>query len=222
MLYTGPQPIDLQEISALNRAFIRLLGQAAEAASLLAGLPPDLAARIAAMTVEEQLYVASSPFLVFSLRERDDDYWESLCAGDASYDLLTGATAVSPERSNLVSAALGFAWQLARRNPYTLRLICGATLHWCERLADQPLTAVIHRAASRNDILELRAQSDHQLWRRLMSALDSDQNVRAAVRLSTLQSLLIQPAPPGAARMKSAACRQRVPSLRVADDSSSR
>ena len=111
---------------------------------------------------------------------------------------------------------------MARQNPYTLRLICGASLHWCERLADLPLTAVIQRASSRDDILELRAREDHRLWARLTSVLESDKSVRSAVQLAALQSLLIQPEPSGAPRWKSAACRQSVPALRVADDSQGR
>ena len=75
MPYSGPQPVDLQEISALNRAFVRLLGEAKEAASLLSALPEDLACRIASLTPEERDSVAAVPFLVFSLRERDDEYW---------------------------------------------------------------------------------------------------------------------------------------------------
>ena len=218
MPYSGPQPVDLQEISALNRAFVRLLGQAGETASLLAGMPEDLAGRIVALTPEERDAVAAVPFLLFSLRERDDEYWEQLCAEVSTYDLLADATAVSPERARLVSAALGFLWQMARRNPYTLRLICGASLHWCEQLAEQPLMAVIQRAASRDDILELRAHDNYRLWDRLMSAVGTDEAVRSAVQLSALQSLLIQPEPARDSRWKSAACRSSVPALGVADD----
>ncbi len=218
MPFSGPQPVDLHEISALNRAFVQLLVQADEAASLLAGFPEDLAARISAMTCEERDSIAAVPFLVFSLRERDDDYWERLLAEDGNLDLYTDADAVSPGRASLVSAALGFLWQMSRTNPYTLRVICGATLHWCERLAGLPLTAVIQRASSRGDILELRARENHRLWDRLTSVPDNDTDVRSAVQLSALQSLLIQAEPSSPPRWRSAACRQSAPALRLADD----
>ncbi len=222
MPYSGPQSVDFHEISALNHAFIALLGEPKEAAALLAGLPEDLARRIAALTPEERDQVAAVPFLVFSLRERDDTYWEQLLAEGSNHDLLAEANPVSPERARLVSAALGFLWQMARRNPYTLRLICGASLHWCEQLADLPLTVVIQRASSRDDVLELRARKDHRLWSRLTSLLGSDERVRSAVRLSALQSLLIQPVASGEPRWKSAACRQTGPALQVADDTRGR
>ncbi len=221
MPFSGPQPIDLHEITALNRAFVRLLVQADEAASLLEGLPEELAARITALSPEERDSIAAVPFLIFSLRERDDEYWEALCAEDGNLDLYADTRAVTPERASLVSAALGFLWQMARRNPYTLRVICGATLHWCERLAGLPLTAVIQRASSRSDILELRARENHGLWHRLTSVPGTDTNVRSAVQLSALQSLLIQAEPSSPSRWRSAACRQSAPVLSVADDSPS-
>lgn len=218
MTYRGPQVVDLQEISALNLAFIRLLADTSEACTLLVDVPGSLADRLASLSIKERASVAAVPFLVFSLRERDDDYWEQLCAETVNLDLLADAAAVSAGRARFVSAALAFMWQMSRRNPYTLRLISGASLHWCERLAEQPLMTVIQRASSRDDLLTLRAGEDHRLWSRLTSTAGIDKRLRAAVQLSALQSLLFHPGTSTDPGWRSAACRSRVPTFRVADD----
>ena len=108
MPYRGPQVVDLQEISALNLAFIRLLADASEASTLLTEIPASVADRLASLTKKERASVAAVPFLVFSLRERDDDYWEQLCAETVNLDLLADSAAVSAGRARFVSAALGF------------------------------------------------------------------------------------------------------------------
>lgn len=219
MPYRGPQVVDLNEISALNLVFIRLLADASEASTLLTAMPSDVAERLGSLSNRERASVAAVPFLVFSLRERDDDYWEQLCAEAVNLDLLADSAAVSAGRARFVSAALGFMWQMSRRNPYTLRLISGASLHWCERLAEQPLMTVIQRASNRDDILTLRAGDDHGLWSRLTSTAAVDKRLRAAVQLSALQSLLFHPGSSADPGWRSAACRSRVPAFRVADDS---
>jgi len=218
MEYRSPQAVDFNEVHELNKAFLLLLRDRQEAQSLLGGAAPEFADRLCRLRAAERRRLAAAPFLLFSLRERDESYWERVHAEAFVQDLFTTATPDSSTRGRLVAAALGFIWQMARRNPYTLRLICCASLYWCERLGEQPLMHLINRAATLDDVLELRAGSSADIWQRLLAGgIDGSEEVRLATYFSVLQTLLIRPDERRRAAWKSAACRTRLPSLKLDD-----
>jgi hypothetical protein len=219
MHYPSPRDIDFHEVAELNRAFLRLLASEAEAGRLLADVAVEIRTRLCNLDDEAMVRLADAPFLLFSLREGDGDYWDEVHNDAASYDLFTDEVPECSDRTRLIAAALGYVWQMARQNPYTLRLVCCASLYWCERIAEQPIMNVINRATARNDLIGLRAADNTCLWRKLLSGgVDRRRSVRAATQHSVLQNLLIRPSTGSGERWKSAACRTRIPSMRLSAD----
>jgi len=216
MTYPSPKATDFTEVAVLNKAFLRLLCSETEATTLLGTIPVDIGSRLAGLDDTEAARLAAAPFLLFSLRESDDDYWDEVRSDAASYSLFRGASPECSDKTRLVAAALGYVWQMARLNPYTLRLICCASLHWCERIAEQPLMHVINRATVQDDLIGLRAGSDAGFWGKLLAGgLDPCEDVRKATCYSALQTLLIAPPPKRQGQWRSAACKTRTPAMTI-------
>jgi len=166
--------------------------------------------------------LATTPFLLLSLRERDPDYWSFLGSDAPSADLL-GTKRPAGECGQLAAASLGFLWQLARRNPYAARLVSGATLNWCEQLADCTLFRILQRTAGRSDMLRPRRAADVEFWGKLLGpGLCSEQQVRGAAQLSALQSILTEDPAARHRSLRAAACRTPMPSRFVAGKSEAR
>ena len=215
MPFDGPEPADYRNVSSLNHAYLRLLQQDPAAGSNC--LPAPLRRRLANLTRQQLARLAGTPFLLLSFRERDDELWEQIFAHDSACDLLAPHTAGDRER--LVSAGLGFVWQLARRNPYTLRLICAASLHWCEQIGERTFFGLLAAAAPYTDLVEPRQGGDRRLWRILLYAgVSNNDKVRRAAQMSALQMLLTQPPLRAPRSWNIAARRTAVPGLRVADE----
>jgi len=216
----GPAAADFENVRSLNRAYLKLLKREASARSGLAELPRELAVKLASLPESEADRLAGTPFLLLSFRERDDDYWEEILADNANGDLFTVPEPPSDDSGCLISAGLGFVWQLARQNPYAARLICGASLHWCEQLAERTFFHVLARAGSRSDVLGLRCGSDAELWTKLLeSGVSREKHVRRAAHISALQSVLTRASMPERKKWAAAACAIKSPTLMVADDS---
>jgi hypothetical protein len=219
MVYASPQIVDFNEVYVLNKSFLSVLSAETEARRLLGTLPADLAGRLSTLTRPERRRLAAAPFLLFSLREDDDEYWDGICAGGAGRDLFDTAAAMSDDCSRLVAAALGYLSQMARQNPYTLRVISFAPLHWCERLAEEPLMHVINRSCRRADTLQIREPGNAEIWRKMLGAgLHRRNDIRSAAHHAVLQSLIILPRAGRPAAIRSAACRTRTPALEIADE----
>lgn len=219
MDYSGPEPTDFINVQSLNDAFLRCLRTSPGGASIRRQLTPELRLMIEGLTELDIRRLASAPFLLFSLRERDDAYWLFLCSDDVNGDLFADSRPASDIR-DIVVAGLGFLWQLARRNPYAVRLISGATLNWCERLAECTFLHVMQRTAARSDLLQLRLADNSDFWTKMLRAgLSSEQNVRSAAHLAAMQTLLTTDSSEASIPVRAAACSFAAPSLRVADKS---
>lgn len=220
MRYACPQRYDFNEARDLNRAFLGLLRAESSVASSpessLDGAEVLLLTRLRQLSAAQVERLARVPLLLLSFREQDRELWERSPGEERVAEPEPPAPA-DDSRARLLAAGLGFAWQLARRNPYTLRLLSGASLHWCECLAEQPFLAVMHRVRRCTDLPRLRAAGDTELWRKLLSdGVSRHDRVRAAAHLSSLQMRLTQPAE--ASRWSSAACRTRLPALTLRRD----
>ncbi len=215
MQYPGPTALDFDDVRALNRALLNLL---ASNTDLAAGLRDDLAAQLRTLSRYARSCLAEAPFLLMSFREHDQALWDRVHERNPDADLFAGLAGAATDRSRLAAAGLGFAWQLARRNPYALRLVCGASLHWCERLCDSPLMDVITRVSAHDDLLVLRSAGDVNFWSKLLtSGVSCSEQVRTAAHLTALQMMLTRPPQRPARPWATAACRTRVPTLSVAD-----
>ena len=112
MEYEGLTRDDLENVRALNSAWL-----AVESGGLASGEPiPARRLRRLAMT----------PFLLFTMREHDDDWWEWLLDDTRQEDLFARTQAPSRAIYSLQTAALAFLWGLSRCNPYVARLVSGA------------------------------------------------------------------------------------------------
>jgi hypothetical protein len=222
MEFQGPDAADYENVSSLNRAFLALLRRDPATRRCLAGLREPLAARLVALTEPQAERLATTPFLLMSFRERDDRFWEAAFPAHASRDLFAVPAAAADDLGRLVSAGLGFVWQLARQNPYAARLICGASLHWCEQLTELPFFHLLAIAGLRHELLVLRSAADAEMWTKLLrSGISREQQVRRAAHISALQSVLTRASMPGGQKLAAAACVARTPSLRIADETPS-
>lgn len=209
MDYRGPCRVDYDNVRALNEALLAYLASVPDDPAL-AGLPTATAGRLATLTATERRRLAAAPFMLMSFRERDPGSWDGVLDAQGEPDLFAG----SGDRLGLIAAGLGFVWQLARQNPYAARLICGASLHWCEALAEQTLCAVLAAAAVRDELLVLRAADRVRLWDLLLDAGVSRRGeIRRAAHISALHAILS--GAPVERQWQAAACPMHRPSLSV-------
>jgi len=215
MDFLGPEAADFANVRALNHAFLLRLRDSRQGQSLRQGLPADVAVLMQAMTHLQVERLALSPFLLLSLRERDEACWYSLGSDEPNLNLL-GAT--SRHSDELLTTAVSFLWQLASRNPYAARLVSGASLGWCERLAECTLLHVLRTAADRDGLLQARFAADEDFWRKLLGpGLSSGSRVRHSAQVTCLQWLLTDDPAVHYRRVRSAACDNPVPTLSVAE-----
>ncbi|MEX2125070.1 MAG: hypothetical protein WD795_14335 [Woeseia sp.] len=220
--FRGPGAADFDNVRSLNRAFLRLVRCDPEARKCLQGLPPALAARLSSLQDGEVERLASTPFLLLSFRERDDDFWEALFSENPNRDLFTVPSPPNDDLGRLIAAGLGFVWQLARQNPYAARLICGASLHWCEQLTECTIFQILATAGTRSDVLTLRCGAEAGLWTKLLaSGISREKQVRRAAHISALQSVLTRASMLDRKKWAAAACAVRTPTLKVADETES-
>ncbi len=202
MEYQGLTTDDLANIHALNRFFLKAIaGSAAEGFGVIARR------RLS----ESQLSrLAGAPFLLFSFREQDHDYWQRVLADDPQIDLIDSGNPRNQEVEQLQVAGLSFLWQLVRRNPYAARIVSGAPVSWCERVAGLTLVNLLQRAATRGDLLRIRFPDEATIWRRLLeNGISPQRQARFASQQSALQALLTRTPELQYNRMSAAACRIR-------------
>ncbi|MGI9235840.1 MAG: hypothetical protein ACR2QZ_00490 [Woeseiaceae bacterium] len=208
MDYRGPTLDDLANINALNRAFLTAIsGSSADDFGVLA---------TRSMSPSQRARLSSAPFLLFSLREQDVDYWRQLLDNDSQPDLIESCEPPDASIGQLQVACLGFLWQLARRNPYAVRLVSGASVSWCEQISQLTLVGLLRRAAQRGDLLRLRFPDDKAVWRRLiLNGVQINNQTRTASHHVALQEILIRSVASSGQSVSAAACAMRGPGQQV-------
>lgn len=215
MEYTGPESTDLRDVFSLNAAFLEYLSSS-NGEQLRRELPVSLRPAVAAISSRQIERLAAVPFLLMSLSESDDANWDRLTPDRPERDLFTPPHNETDPLAQIASATLAFLWQLARKNPYAVRLICGASLNWCEQLAACTLLHVLQRAVEDERVLLPRLATDSVFWHRLLGAgLSSESAVRRASHLSALQTVLTPVVATRNQRFRSAACHSSVPTLEI-------
>jgi hypothetical protein len=217
MEYEGPEPADLANVEALNRAFLRWLRTRAKRRAADDRVAA-LARRISALKECEIERLSRAPFLLMTVGERDERRWQEVFGNRANVDLLD--TDYSPDRveGRIVMATVGFLWHLARRNPYAARLVSGTSLEWCDQLARQPIAALFDQIEALAPPMP-RLADDGDFWRKLLNAGTSvRKDIRLAARLSALQTVITR----SAARttrgpLAVAACEMPPVSMRLSD-----
>lgn len=214
MTYNGPSTSDYTNVHALNREFLRLVRT--NPGCIDVDEPQQ--ARLSGLGRQQTERLAKTPFLLFSLQEQDGLVWRQLLLGDRNHDLFEQAQATPAGISNLLTAAIGFMWQLARRNGYAVRLLSGAGADWCELVSALTYFDLVSRVAERRDLLTIRRSAKTDIWPKLLDAgVSPERPVRAAAHLAVLQTLLTSDPDVAAGEWARAACHSNSPHLKVAE-----
>lgn len=183
MHYPGPTTDDLANVHALNRHYLDAVRSPGGIGLTVPGvrrLTPAQCARLAA-----------TPFLLFSFRERDAELWRSVLGDGPQLELVPAADPPSDKLRELCSAGLSFLWQLSRRNAYAARVVSGAPVSFCERLASSTLIDLLRRTAHRGDLLVPRYADQLAVWRQLLAGgVSATRQIQAMSHQSALQRLL--------------------------------
>ena len=189
MGFRGPEEANFENVAALNRSWLTLLQRQTELRRGLEALPAELIERITNLTATEIKRLAKTPFLLFSFREDEDAYWTRMLAYERARDLF--GVQQSADVETLVSAGLSFAWQLAQRNPYALRLTFGATVYWSERIAEQTVIELLEGFRATGDSPVIRLSHRPDLWRKLLgSGLSRQALASFTAQITALQTFL--------------------------------
>lgn len=159
--------------------------------------------------------LAEAPFLLFTLREYDLEWWREALQEKSQADWMQHNKATE-SLFRIHSAALGFLWQLALRNPYAARLVSGASITWCEMLTEVPLVKLIDQVADRADLSRSRLDIDTTAFFNA-DCTSAQKPIRRASHFVALQSLLTTPVVDHDHSLRSAACRMPRARLKVAD-----
>jgi len=201
MEYQGLTEDDLANVRALNTAWLELQER-------VAGVRLSTGRR-------ERL--AAAPFLLFTFREQDEALWRRLLADRRQQDLLSEPRAAPAEYQPLQATGLAFLWELSRRNPYVARLVCAASIGWCERIASVTLVRVLD-SAKRCETIEWRFEPETREYRRLLRrGSGAPRDLRKSAQISLLQSMLTTGESARYGRLPAAACHMAIPSREVAD-----
>ena len=213
MNYPGPTAADYRNVRSLNAAFLAILRASADGAQLRHSLCERTGEQVAAITDLQRQRLAACPFLLMSFREGDRRFWERLVADDPTGDLLQAPPPAALER--LTTAGLAFLWQLARRNPFAVRLVAGASTEFCERLGGLTLVRLLNRAALHGNLVAPRFSGETATWSKLLeSGISPTPRVRVAAHLSVLQAMLTAGKAAGKRHLRAAACASS-PALRI-------
>lgn len=194
--YRGPGADDYANVLALNSAFIA-------ATTNLKG--------------PQRGRLAAAPFLLFSLRENDSLWWERALTDRRQAELIAPAELSDPELRRIQTAAMSFFWHLGRRNPYAVRIISGAPIGWCDKIADLPLVTLLNRLGARADLMQSRIESSAEDGDRLLSHCTSSvRQIRRASQFTVLQAILTRSGQDNYSKLPAAACSLSGP-LRVMD-----
>lgn len=192
MAFDGPQTADYENVLSLNKAYLGVLRRDSRSHYGLAHMTPELFGVITELPERQIDRLASAPFLLLSFREHDERYWDTVLATDRDRDLFSRSG--SEDIDTLISAGLGFVWQLARDNPYAVRLFCGASLYWCERIAEQTFYQLLSSVMARGGVPVLRHAHDRGLWSKLLdSGINVQGRIRGAAQMSAMQTILTRP-----------------------------
>ncbi len=219
MDFSGPEPADYANVHALNAAFLAVLRDGDRGTSLRRQLPEAARSALQALSTLQVQRLGEVPFLLMSFREYDEDHLRRIVVIDRQTDLLRDPGPLDDAR-RLATAGIGFLWHLARRNPYATRLVSGASIGWCERLADSTLLPLVQNIACSEDLPEVRFADDPAIWSKLLGpGVSAETAVRSAAQLTVLHALLTLGRARRHDRLRSAACATASPVLHIAQRS---
>lgn len=218
MEYQGPEPADLANVCALNISYLDWLRGRGNVGTAGVSMTPEIGAALAGMSRLQLERLSRVPFLLMSFREYDEGHWRSLFAASPAADLFDAMQVPDEDATRLISAGLGFLWQLSKRNPYAARLVSGASLSWCEQLSACTLVDLFSRVVMDYRLLEPTQFDNADLWQKLLNAaVSARKDVRMAARVSALQAVLTRSATGSYRHLAAAACNMPAAAVRVSN-----
>jgi len=204
MHYQGPSTADLDNIRALNRCFLSRFAGYGRAGPWQKDLSES-----------QQHRLGNAPFLLFSFRESESRFWEQVLGQDRQLELISAAPPPDAGTRDLQVAGLSFLWQLSRCNPYVVRLVSGAPVSWCERVAGLTLVGLLDRTSHRSDLIVPRFCDQEQIWQRLMNGgIGTQAALRTMAHQCVLQAMLMKARPVNYERLQVAAASLPTPKRR--------
>ncbi len=183
MRYPGPTTDDLANVHALNRHYLNAVRSPGGIGLTVPG--------VRRLTPAQCTRLAETPFLLFSFRERDAELWRNVLGDGPQLELVPAADPPSETLRELCTAGLSFLWQLSRRNAYAARVVSGAPVSFCERLATSTLIDLLRRTAHRGDLLVPRYADEQAVWRQLLAGgASATRKIQTMSHQSALQRLL--------------------------------
>ena len=205
-------PAVLANVRALNGRFLDCI--AAGTDPLLAA-PPQRITAIRELRPVQRARLAECPFLLFAPDCNNADRWARLFRGTQRELAHARSRDHGSGSQGVLAAAIAFLWQLSQHNLYAARLVSGASLGWCERLAEQALVDVVQAAADEPGLLGLRRARDTRLWNRLLGAgVSMEADIAAAARLAAWQLLMTRGWQERGLSRRAAACAAQAPAAR--------
>lgn len=199
MSYPSPKQSDLDDVAALNQAFLDELAK-------------DQFGNPALKDRQIRQRLADCPCLLYRLAGHDPAYWQRLF--ERRHDLLDAARPTAARWNHLVSATLGFLWHLGRRDPHAARLFSGESHAWFAALSSMQLVHLTHGALASGLEPELRYADDDPLWFSLLAAAAKDN--RRELEMIAMRSLhLALAAREESLPARSAACRRPSPTRQL-------
>ena len=213
MILEGPERADFANVRALNREFVRIL--ITDPGPL--GLDEALRRRVRTLGRRQREWLSSVPFLLFSIYEDDQDRWQRMLADEPQPDLFTGR-AEQGAVQELAAAAAGFLWQLSRQNAHAARMVSGASVWWCARIAAATYFELLSRVRRQRQPITARQAAGANIWERLLGpGISSESDIRGAAHIAALQTVLTTGTQSTADNWAVAACSAETPQLRVAE-----
>ena len=218
MEYQGPEHADLANVCALNISYLDWLRARGNVRSTEVSMTPEIGDALARLSRLQLERLSRVPFLLMSFREYDEGHWRSLFAAGPAADLFHTMREPDEDATRLIAAGLGFLWQLSKRNPYAARLVSGASLYWCERLAACTLVELFSRVVRDYRLLEPTLFDNPDLWQKLLKAgVSARKDVRMAARVSALQAVLTRTTTASYRHLAAAACSMPAVAVRVSN-----
>ncbi len=181
MQYPCPERTDLDEIQALNSAFLTACARA--------DTTDDVSGRIASLSIPDREALSDTPFLLFTLQEDQASLWNRVFAAEP--DILD--TPTQTEWVPITTAAIAFLWHLAKRAPHDARLFAALSSTLSHRLAEHQLISVTHRALALGIRPRPRFSEHAGIWDILIDACSGPDSERlSAGRMIAMQRLLLK------------------------------
>jgi len=116
----------LESLRGLNHRFLDLLATRTSEwrTSPRAGVPVELAARVAPLSTVQKGAIATCPYALFDLRFHEDEYWLNRLQAAGQWHIHDEAGR-DDGTSDFVRLALFFAWHVASTTKFAARLLLG-------------------------------------------------------------------------------------------------